>query len=48
MMLINLPNSLTSFIGRERAIAEIWRLLTTTRLLMLTGAGCSGMTRLAF
>lgn len=43
----NLPTSLTSFVGRETEIAEIKRLLETTRLLTLTGAGGSGKTRLA-
>lgn len=43
----NLPRQLTSFIGREREIAEIKRLLSTTCLLTLTGAGGSGKTRLA-
>lgn len=43
----NLPLPLTSFIGREREIAEVTRLLTTTRLLTLTGAGGCGKTRLA-
>ena len=43
----NLPQQLTSFIGREREIAEIKRLLSTTRLLTLTGMGGSGKTRLA-
>lgn len=43
----NLPRQLTSFVGRERDIAEIKRLLSTTCLLTLTGAGGSGKTRLA-
>ena len=43
----NLPIQLTSFIGREREIADIRRLLTTTRMLTLTGVGGSGKTRLA-
>ncbi|MBI5029156.1 MAG: tetratricopeptide repeat protein [Chloroflexi bacterium] len=43
----NLPLQLTSFIGREREIAEIKRLLDTTRLLTLTGSGGAGKTRLA-
>ena len=43
----NLPSQLSSFIGRERAIAELKSLLSTTRLLTLTGAGGSGKTRLA-
>src|SRR5579859_2879216 len=43
----NLPAELTTFIGREREIAEIARLLASTRLLTLTGAGGSGKTRLA-
>jgi predicted ATPase/DNA-binding CsgD family transcriptional regulator len=43
----NLPIQLSSFIGRERAIAELKHLLPTTRLLTLTGAGGSGKTRLA-
>src|SRR6516225_368940 len=44
----NLPSPLTSFIGRQLEIAEIKRLLATTRLVTLTGAGGSGKTRLAF
>ena len=43
----NLPLQLTSFIGREREIDEVKHLLTTTRLLTLTGAGGCGKTRLA-
>lgn len=43
----NLPAQLTSFIGREREIVEVRRLLLNTRLLTLTGAGGSGKTRLA-
>ena len=43
----NLPHQLSSFIGREREMTEVKRLLTTTRLLTLTGPGGSGKTRLA-
>src|SRR5579863_2784842 len=43
----NLPTQLSSFIGREQAIAELKSLLSTTRFLTLTGAGGSGKTRLA-
>ncbi len=43
----NLPIQLTSFIGREREKADVRRLLSTTRLLMLTGEGGCGKTRLA-
>lgn len=43
----NLPRHLTSFIGRERELADVKRWLSTTRLLMLTGSGGCGKTRLA-
>jgi DNA-binding winged helix-turn-helix (wHTH) protein len=43
----NLPQQLTSFIGREKEIAELKDLLGTARLLTLTGAGGCGKTRLA-
>jgi predicted ATPase/DNA-binding SARP family transcriptional activator len=42
-----LPLQLTSFVGREREIADVRRHLGGTRLLTLTGAGGSGKTRLA-
>ena len=43
----NLPTSITSFVGREREVAEVRRLLAGTRLLTLIGAGGCGKTRLA-
>jgi predicted ATPase len=42
-----LPFPLTPFIGRERELADIARLLTASRLVTLTGAGGVGKTRLA-
>ncbi len=43
----NLPRQLTTFIGREREIAEAKRLLAEAHLLTATGPGGSGKTRLA-
>jgi predicted ATPase/class 3 adenylate cyclase len=43
----NLPLQLTSFIGREHVIEEISGLLSSSRLLTLTGPGGCGKTRLA-
>jgi predicted ATPase/DNA-binding CsgD family transcriptional regulator len=43
----NLPTVLSSFVGRERETGEITRLLTSSRLLTLTGAAGCGKTRLA-
>ncbi|MEP6494380.1 MAG: BTAD domain-containing putative transcriptional regulator [bacterium] len=42
-----LPAYLTRFIGRAGELREIARMLATTRLLTLTGAGGSGKSRLA-
>jgi predicted ATPase/DNA-binding CsgD family transcriptional regulator len=42
-----LPLGLTSFVGREREIAEVRRLLSERRLLTLCGPGGAGKTRLA-
>ena len=43
----NLPAQVTSFVGREREMAEVRRLSGTTRLLTLTGPGGTGKTRLS-
>ena len=43
----NLPVSLTAFIGRERELATVERVLASTRLLTLTGSPGVGKTRLA-
>jgi predicted ATPase/DNA-binding CsgD family transcriptional regulator len=45
--LSNLPAEVTSFVGRRRELREVKRLLTTTRLLTMTGSGGVGKTKLA-
>jgi len=43
----NLPYALTSFVGRERELVEIKRLLPSKRLVSIVGPGGIGKTRLA-
>jgi predicted ATPase/class 3 adenylate cyclase len=43
----NLPQQVTSFVGRERELADISSQLSNTRLLTLFGAGGIGKTRLS-
>ena len=43
----NLPAQLTSFVGRDRELAEVGQALEAARLVTLTGAGGCGKTRLA-
>ncbi len=43
----NLPEPLTSFVGRDRELAEMKRLLPNRRLLTIIGVGGIGKTRLA-
>jgi predicted ATPase/class 3 adenylate cyclase len=43
----NLPTQLTSFVGRERELAEAGALLETNRLVTFTGPGGTGKTRLS-
>jgi predicted ATPase/class 3 adenylate cyclase len=43
----NLPAQISSFIGRQREIAEVKRFLAVTRLLTLSGPPGTGKTRLA-
>ena len=45
--LSNLPAEVTSFVGRRQELREVKRLLTTSRLLTLTGSGGAGKTKLA-
>ena len=43
----NLPLQATSFVGREKELEEVKRLLSATRLLTLTGSGGAGKSRLS-
>jgi non-specific serine/threonine protein kinase len=43
----NIPTVLTSFVGRKQEIADVVRLIISSRLLTLTGAAGCGKTRLA-
>jgi predicted ATPase/DNA-binding CsgD family transcriptional regulator len=45
--LSNLPAEVTTFVGRRQELREVKRLLSTTRLLTLTGSGGAGKTKLA-
>jgi non-specific serine/threonine protein kinase len=47
MLYTNLPVELTSYIGRKRELIEVRHLVSTSRLVTLTGAGGCGKTRLA-
>jgi predicted ATPase/class 3 adenylate cyclase len=43
----NLPNQLTTFVGRQQEIADVRRLLRDNRLVTIAGPGGAGKTRLA-
>jgi predicted ATPase/class 3 adenylate cyclase/DNA-binding CsgD family transcriptional regulator len=43
----NLPDQLTSFVGRQAELTELRRTLSESRLVTLTGAGGAGKTRLS-
>lgn len=45
MTFTNLPVQLTSFIGREGELAEVERLISTSRLVTLTGASIVAIMR---
>ncbi|MGH2887904.1 MAG: AAA family ATPase [Solirubrobacteraceae bacterium] len=44
----NLPARSATFIGRDRELAEVRRLVESSKLVTLTGAGGAGKTRLAW
>lgn len=44
---MSVPTMFTSFVGRERETSEVARLLTTSRLVTLTGTAGCGKTRIA-
>jgi predicted ATPase/DNA-binding SARP family transcriptional activator len=46
-LLHNLPELVSSFVGRETEVIEVQKLMESSRLVTLTGAGGSGKTRLA-
>jgi predicted ATPase/DNA-binding SARP family transcriptional activator len=46
-LLTNLPVQVSSFVGRDRELAEVRALAESSRLVTLTGAGGSGKTRLS-
>jgi predicted ATPase/class 3 adenylate cyclase len=46
-LLTNLPAQVSSFVGRDAELAGVRRLVATSRLVTLTGAGGVGKTRLA-
>lgn len=43
----NLPSQVSSFVGRERELSELRQLLSSARVITLTGVGGVGKTRLA-
>jgi predicted ATPase/DNA-binding CsgD family transcriptional regulator len=43
----NLPAQLTTFVGRDREVSDLFELVTTNRLVTVTGPGGTGKTRLA-
>ena len=43
----NLPAQLTTFVGRDREVSDLFELVTANRLVTVTGPGGTGKTRLA-